>query len=74
MSLHTQTFNGSLFKINVYRQDGGPDSPVDDAWEALGVNYRALAIPESEAAKSGLKWDQVRINKKYGGEFLTMKK
>ena len=35
-SLHYVTFNGSLLKENVFRQDAGPE--VDAAWESIGVN------------------------------------
>jgi len=66
-SLQTVIFNGSLLKENVFRQDAGPE--VDAAWESLGVGYRSLALPASEAAASGFKPDQVHINEKYGGGF-----
>jgi len=66
-SLHVVTFNGSLLKANVYRQEAGPE--VDAAWDALGVGYRSLALPENEAAESGFRPDQVKINKKYGGGY-----
>ena len=59
-----QPFNGSLLKSTIYRQDASPD--VDDAWEALGVNYRSLTIPSSLAEKSGLSSSHVRLNGKYG--------
>ena len=79
------TFNGSLLKENVFRQEAGPE--VDAAWESLGVGCaysnpappnhrdtnisedRSLAVPLSEAAESGFKPDQVKINQKYGGGF-----
>ncbi|KAL3423001.1 tat pathway signal sequence [Phlyctema vagabunda] len=66
-SIQTVRFNGSLLKENVFRQDAGPE--VDAAWNSLGVNYRSLAVPESEAAATGLQPDQVKINQKYGGGF-----
>ncbi|TVY34181.1 Oxidase [Lachnellula subtilissima] len=66
-SMRYVTFNGSFMKENVFRQDAGPE--VDSAWESIGVNYRSLAIPVSEAAATGLKPDQVQINPKYGGGF-----
>lgn len=62
-----QRFNGSLLKENIYRQDASPE--VDAAWEGLGVNYRSVIVPASEAAASGLKPDQVQINEKYGGGY-----
>jgi len=51
----------------VFRQNAGPE--VDAAWASLGVHYRSLAVPRNEAAKTGLKPDQVQINEKYGGGF-----
>lgn len=38
MSYTTEIFNGSLFLENAFRQKGGPNSPVDDAWTSLGVD------------------------------------
>jgi hypothetical protein len=38
-------FNGSLFKNNIYRQDGGPE--VDAAWEALGVDCASVTFPRA---------------------------
>ena len=66
-TLHAVQFNGSLLKENVFRQEAGPE--VDAAWASLGVHYRSIAVPPSEAAKTGLKPDQVQINEKYGGGF-----
>ncbi|KAH8683158.1 hypothetical protein BGZ60DRAFT_367591 [Tricladium varicosporioides] len=66
-SLHTVRFNGSFMKENEFRQGAGPE--VDAAWNSLGVNYRAIAVPISEAAASGIAADQVQINSKYGGGF-----
>ncbi|KAH9215776.1 hypothetical protein DL95DRAFT_388397 [Leptodontidium sp. 2 PMI_412] len=66
---HMVRFNGSFMKENVFRLPGGPDSEVDAAWESLGIDYRSVAIPTSEAPKSGLKPDQVQISPKYGGGF-----
>jgi len=66
-SIHTVTFNGSLFKQNDFRKDAGPE--VDAAWESLGVGFRSIALPESEAAESGFRADQVKINEKYGGGY-----
>lgn len=60
-------YNGSFFHPTVYRGDPSPE--VDAAWEALGVDYRALAVPEAEALKSGIEQDQVRIRAKYGGGY-----
>ena len=62
-----QQFNGSLFKANAYRQDAGPE--VDAAWEALGINYRALQVPEEFAAASGITPGYVKIKSKYGGGY-----
>jgi hypothetical protein len=88
-SIRTATFNGSLLKENVFRQEAGPE--VDAAWDSLGVGCefyplifhlreigfgdankhidRSLALPASEAAESGFRPDQVKINEKYGGGF-----
>ncbi|KAL2836748.1 hypothetical protein BJX68DRAFT_259815 [Aspergillus pseudodeflectus] len=64
---HTQRFNVSLLKENVFRREAGPE--VDAAWEALGVNYRPIRVPEHEAAHSGIAPDQVQIRDVYGGGF-----
>ena len=37
-SLHKVTFNGSLLKTNIFRQDAGPE--VDAAWDSLGVGCK----------------------------------
>ncbi|KAI6712442.1 hypothetical protein JHW43_005069 [Diplocarpon mali] len=66
-SYHTVRFNGSFMKENVFRQGAGPE--VDAAWESLGINYRGIAVPVSEGAKSGLKHDHVQISPKHGGGF-----
>ncbi|KAF2198139.1 hypothetical protein GQ43DRAFT_337235, partial [Delitschia confertaspora ATCC 74209] len=60
-------FNGSLLKANVFRQDAGPE--VDAAWESLGISYRSVVIPESEAERTGLLPDQVKISQSYGGGY-----
>ncbi|KAF3049921.1 hypothetical protein E8E11_008955 [Didymella keratinophila] len=64
---HTQQFNGSFLHENVYRQSAGPE--VDAAWEALGVGFRDVVIPENEARRSGIREGQVKISKEYGGGF-----
>ncbi|KAF1926742.1 uncharacterized protein M421DRAFT_6655 [Didymella exigua CBS 183.55] len=64
---HTQQFNGSFLHENVYRQSAGP--AVDAAWEALGVGFRSVVVPESEAQKSGIRDSQVKISEEYGGGF-----
>lgn len=66
-SYHSTYFNGSLMKQNVFRLPAGQE--VDEAWESLGVNYRALAVPESQAVRSGLHPNQVQINPAYGGGY-----
>ncbi|KAL9619245.1 MAG: hypothetical protein Q9160_006097 [Pyrenula sp. 1 TL-2023] len=63
----TQRFNGSLLKENIYRQSASPE--VDAAWESLGVNYRAIVVPESQASASDIRPDQVHISPKYGGGY-----
>ncbi|OCL09382.1 hypothetical protein AOQ84DRAFT_291351 [Glonium stellatum] len=62
-------FNGSLLKANVFRQPAGPE--VDAAWGSLGVDYRSVAIPPDQAARSGILPDQVKISQKYGGGFIA---
>ncbi|KAF2878243.1 hypothetical protein BDV95DRAFT_478877 [Massariosphaeria phaeospora] len=60
-------FNGSFLHENIYRQTAGPE--VDAAWEALGVEYRSVIVPESEAERSGLRPDQVKRSEYYGGGY-----
>lgn len=52
---------------NIYRQPASPE--VDAAWDALGINYRAARVPESEALKSGMTPAHVHIREKYGGGY-----
>lgn len=66
-SFHLVHFNGSLLKENVFRLPAGPE--VDAAWDSLGINYRPIAVPKKQAARSGLKPYQVQINSAYGGGF-----
>lgn len=63
----TKTFNGSFMHPNIYRQDAGPE--VDSAWEALGVDYRSITVPEEKAKEAGLRDDHVKISEKYGGGY-----
>jgi len=60
-------YNGSFFHETIYRRDPSPE--VDAAWTALGVDYRPLRLPESEAQQSGIALDQVKIKSKYGGGY-----
>jgi len=60
-----QVYNGSFFHQTVYRGDASPE--VDAAWKALGVDYRALRIDESEAEAAAITIDHVHIREKYGG-------
>ncbi|TLD36224.1 tat pathway signal sequence [Venturia nashicola] len=65
-------YNGSFFHEQIYRKDPSPE--VDAAWKALGADSdsqmdRALRVPESEAQKSGISLDHVRIKAKYGGGY-----
>ncbi|KAF1938481.1 hypothetical protein EJ02DRAFT_425704 [Clathrospora elynae] len=64
---HTKLFNGSFLHQNIYRQSAGPE--VDAAWDALGVNYRSIVVPEDEAEATGLRHDQVKVSQEYGGGF-----
>ncbi|KAF4635313.1 hypothetical protein G7Y89_g2774 [Cudoniella acicularis] len=67
LNYEQRTFNGSLLKVNIFRQDASPE--VDAAWYSIGVNYRPLIVPSHLAQKSGLAPDQVKINPKYGGGY-----
>ncbi|KEF63821.1 uncharacterized protein A1O9_01799 [Exophiala aquamarina CBS 119918] len=67
LSYNVIRFDGSFLKENIYRQQGRPD--VDEAWEALGVNYRSVVIPENQAEQAGFGHDQVKINPIHGGGF-----
>jgi hypothetical protein len=67
MTFEKVLFNGSFLKLNAFRQDAGPE--VDAAWKSLGADFSAVRIPESEAAKSNIRADQVKIKEKYGGGF-----
>jgi hypothetical protein len=76
-------YNGSFFHEQIYRKDPSPE--VDDAWKALGIDCkeshfaselcanfvsdRAIRVPESEAEKSGIAADQVKITKEHGGGY-----
>ena len=40
INLHTERFNGSFMKENIYRRQGSPE--VDQAWEDLGVNCQSI--------------------------------
>ncbi|KAF2773847.1 hypothetical protein EJ03DRAFT_244463, partial [Teratosphaeria nubilosa] len=62
-------FNGSLLKENVFREKGGRDSDVDEAWAGLGINYHSIVVSASDAKRVGLAPDQVKVNQKYGGGY-----
>jgi hypothetical protein len=80
---HTIRFNGSFFHENIYRKP--PSDEVDAAWTALGIDCkwprtggmykadiavdRSVIIPESEANRTRLRPDQVKVSKHYGGGF-----
>lgn len=53
--------------MNPFRGPAAPET--DAAWASIGVNYRSLVVPVSEASKSGLKSTQVQINPIHGGGF-----
>jgi hypothetical protein len=67
MTFSQVRFNGSFLKLNAFRQDAGPE--VDAAWKSLGADFSAVRIPASEAARSNIRSDQVKIKEKYGGGF-----
>ncbi|ETN46997.1 uncharacterized protein HMPREF1541_01187 [Cyphellophora europaea CBS 101466] len=60
-------YNGSFLQENIYRRPASPE--VDAAWEALGVNYRGIRVPEDQAVAAGISKSHVRINKKHGGGY-----
>jgi hypothetical protein len=60
-------YNGSFFHPTIYR--GDPSPQVDKAWQDLGVDYRALKVPESEARAAGITQNHVKIADKYGGGY-----
>lgn len=64
---HAVRYNGSFLHENVYRQRAGPE--VDAAWQALGVDYRAMGIPKDVAHIAGIRSNQVQIKDKYGGGY-----
>lgn len=64
---NTVDYNGSFLQENIYRRNASPE--VDAAWEALGVNYRGIQVPEEQAEAAGISKGHVRINKKYGGGY-----
>ncbi|KAF2834390.1 hypothetical protein M501DRAFT_595923 [Patellaria atrata CBS 101060] len=63
----TVQFQGSLLKLNAFRQDAGPE--VDAAWKSLGVDFHAARVADDLAARSNLAPDQVKIKQKYGGGY-----
>ncbi|KAH8129504.1 hypothetical protein ACSS6W_002068 [Trichoderma asperelloides] len=65
----SKEFNGSFMNENIYRQEGSPE--VDEAWEDLGVDYRAGVISYEDGLASGLGTSFVQRAKKYGGGFLV---
>ncbi|KHN94754.1 uncharacterized protein MAM_07350 [Metarhizium album ARSEF 1941] len=69
VSYETQVFNGSFMRENIYRQQGSPE--VDEAWEDLGVDYRAGIISYEDGLRSGLQPSFVQRAAKYGGGFLV---
>lgn len=64
---HEVLFNGSFMKQNAFRLQAGPE--VDAAWDSLGINYRSIRIPVSDAARTGLSPSQVQINPVHGGGY-----
>ncbi|KAH8807208.1 hypothetical protein F5884DRAFT_788773 [Xylogone sp. PMI_703] len=69
LSFQSVRFNGSLFKDNIYRKEASPE--VDEAWQALGVDYRVAVVPSDQAERAGLTPDYVQINEKYGGGYVA---
>ncbi|KAL5358083.1 hypothetical protein BJX96DRAFT_182665 [Aspergillus floccosus] len=69
VTYHVEQFNGEFLTENIYRQNASQE--VDDAWEALGVDYRPLRVPPEAAEEAGIAHDQVKINDKYGGGYIA---
>jgi hypothetical protein len=69
MEYKTTTFNSSLFELNFYRADAGPE--VDTAWDELGVNYRSIVISKETAARSGISSDHLKMSHAFGGGYLV---
>ncbi|KAG6015625.1 hypothetical protein E4U54_003210 [Claviceps lovelessii] len=65
----SHVFNGSFTKQNIYRQAPSPE--VDQAWEDLGVDYRAGVISYPDGLASGLAPSFVQRARKYGGGFVV---
>ncbi|KAG6015868.1 hypothetical protein E4U43_004646 [Claviceps pusilla] len=65
----SHVFNGSFTKQNIYRQAPSPE--VDQAWEDLGVDYRAGVISHQDGLASGLAPSFVQRARKYGGGFVV---
>ncbi|OCT45463.1 hypothetical protein CLCR_06240 [Cladophialophora carrionii] len=48
----TVQFDGTFMNLSIYAQP--PGSGVDEAWLALGTNYRQVIVPENRAKAAGL--------------------
>ncbi|KAH0392815.1 hypothetical protein KCU89_g13067, partial [Aureobasidium melanogenum] len=69
LAFHEQQFNGSLLKENIYRRNASEE--VDEAWQALGIDYRSVVIPAALASRAGIAEDQVKVSSEYGGGFVA---
>ncbi|KAF5022922.1 hypothetical protein F66182_5041 [Fusarium sp. NRRL 66182] len=65
----TQLFDGNFMEENVYRRNASKE--VDDAWEALGVDYRPGVISHQDGVASGLTSAHAQVSPKYGGGFIV---
>ena len=62
ISFKASRFNSTFVRDgNIYQQDPSPE--VDAAWDALGVHYRPIVVPEHLAEKAGIQKGQVKIKK-----------
>ncbi|KAH7324824.1 hypothetical protein B0I35DRAFT_425026 [Stachybotrys elegans] len=69
ISYRPQHFNGSFMHEDIYRKPGSKE--VDEAWEALGVDYRPGIISKEDGLASGLTESFVQRADKYGGGFIV---
>ncbi|ETI21745.1 hypothetical protein G647_08092, partial [Cladophialophora carrionii CBS 160.54] len=65
----TVQFDGTFMNLSIYAQP--PGSGVDEAWLALGTNYRQVIVPENQAEAAGLSPGQVKRREDQGGGYIT---
>jgi hypothetical protein len=62
-------YDGNFLQANIYRQDASPE--VDDAWQALGTDYRPMHLTAEEGFAAGLTSNNVKVRDEYGGGFVA---